>query len=191
MEDTSKMVCSHCSKKLKQGRDVNSKSSQTEYKSVMEIKDEEIPCAVDVRVTKRHGGVRLTLSNIKKIRKSATGVEFVRGPQVTHLTQDQLALLTDLAPRLQTALSKTSTKDTKTKDTPNKKRPRQTILLDRALPLKKRRYPRKTEKTKENPTCVLQQKAQGVTEGVESLKQSQPLSSNFIIPTVRRNVSPS
>ena len=183
MEDTSKMVCNVCSVQQVEGKDVQSKSSQTQYNSVMDIDYEQMPCAVDVRVTKRHGGVRLTLSNIKKIRKSEKELQFVRSPGRTHLTKSQLALLTTLSPQLQTALTEKGTKDIKTKDVSNKKKPRQTILLDQALPLKKRNVPRKLEQKKETPKRVSQQqKMQQVSEWVESVKQSQPLSSKFIIP---------
>ncbi len=124
-------------------------------------------------------------------------------------------MLTTMDPRLQTAISKTSTEETNPKDQGN---PRQTILLDHALPLKKRRHPRQRKQTNKNKTCVSppkqqevnegvgplkkthalptnivfscvsQQKPQEVNEGVEPFTQSQSLPTNFVFPTVRKSV---
>ena len=187
MEDTTNMGCGQCSGQNTRGVEQKPKTSQVAYDAALDVKNEDIPCAVDVRVTKQHGGVRFTLSKLKKIRKSERDVKFVQSPSLSHLTKDQPTILTAIDTLLQSALSKTRTEETKPKDTSNKKR-RHTNLPDRALPLKKRRRTRQTKKTNKNKTCVSQQKTQDVKEGVESLTETHSLPTYSIIPTVRTSV---
>ena len=181
MEDTTNMGCGQCSGQNTRGVEQKPKTSQVAYDTALDVKNEDIPCAVDVRVTKQHGGVRFTLSKLKKIRKSERDVKFVQSPSLSHLTKDQPTILTAIDTLLQSALSKTRTEETKQKDLEN---PRQTILLDHPLPMKKRRRPRQRKQTNKNKTCVSQPKQQKVNEGVEALKETYSLPTNFVFPCV-------
>ena len=179
MEDTSKMGCNQSSDQNTRGVDQKPKTPQGAYATALDVNNEEIPCGVDLRVTKRHGGVRFTLS--KKIQKTKRGVKFVQSPSVPPLTKDQPIILTTIDTLLQSALSKTNIEETKQKNLEN---PRQTILLDHPLPLKKRRRPRQRKQTNKNKTCVSQPKQQKVNEGVEALKETYSLPTNFVFPCV-------
>ena len=75
MEVASNVSCNTCSDSKESGsslderpsyRDQASQTTGTE-RSSGEVKDEGMPSAVSIRVTKRGGGVRLSLSNMKVV----------------------------------------------------------------------------------------------------------------------------
>ncbi len=132
------------------GIDLDPTASQTKEAehSVMEVRDDELPCAVDVRITKRHGCVRLSLSNIKRVQKSDNQdhVSFVRSRYATHLTKEQLGTLAKLTPKLKAALGETKgrkrtskVKEVEPSSNPKEKKykPLQKTLLDQQKDLKR------------------------------------------------------
>ena len=90
-------------------RDKASQTTGTEHSSA-EVKAEETTSAVSIRVTKRRGGVRLSLSNMKMVRVSDNNsyrISLVRRPYATHLTKAQFKHLIKLAPEINTTLNAT------------------------------------------------------------------------------------
>ena len=90
-------------------RDKASQTTGTEHSSA-EVKAEETTSAVSIRVTKRRGGVRLSLSNMKMVRRGSAKsyrISLVRGPHATHLTKEQFKHLIKLAPALNASLNAT------------------------------------------------------------------------------------
>ena len=85
------------------------KASRRTVKEALSVEDteEESPNAIDIRITKRRGGVRLSLSNMKAVRKSDNPdqISYVRSPYPTHLTKEQFKTLMKLAPKLYTELN--------------------------------------------------------------------------------------
>ena len=115
MEVASNVSCNTCSDSKESGsslderpsyRDQASQTTGTE-RSSGEVKDEGMPSAVSIRVTKRGGGVRLSLSNMKVVRGSdnTERISFVRSPNATHLTKAQFKAFRKLGPELTAALN--------------------------------------------------------------------------------------
>ena len=69
----------------------------------MEFKYEDLPCAIQVRITKRKGGVRLSLSNVKRSLNRCD--QYVRCGRATHLTKEQFTTLTKISGELKAALT--------------------------------------------------------------------------------------
>ena len=91
-----------CDKENIPDRGLGRKTCKKQCHSSMLVDCADMPCVVDVRITSRKGGVRLSLSNSKSISGDGRRVQKLH---TAHISKNQYDVLTNISSQLNAALT--------------------------------------------------------------------------------------